>query len=189
MTKNNQQPRLAFRAEEFIRNHWAGITARIRTRYWRHVLGVRTTGFVVGGPIRIKHPHNVSVGENVDFAEGVYINARAPVSFGNNVRLSAFVRINTGALDLEKSPAERLEGKHTSAAVRIGNYVWLATGATVNAGVTIHDGVVVGAGAVVTHDLPAHTLCVGIPAKPVRELPHEPDRFAARSRGTLRTDQ
>jgi maltose O-acetyltransferase len=144
--------------------------ARIRTRYWRHVLDVRTTGFVVGGPIRIKRPANVSVGSHVDFAEGVYINARAPVSFGDHVRLSAFVRINTGGLDLSGSPIERMTSEHTSAPVHIGNYVWLATGVMVNAGVTIGDGVVVGAGAIVTHDLPPYTLCVGIPAKPIREL-------------------
>lgn len=164
-----------FVLEEFCRNHWAGFTTRIRTRYWKHILDVRNPGFVVGGPIRIKHPRNVFIGEDVQFAEHVFINARAPVIFGNHVRLSAFVRINTGGLDLSRPPSERISGGHRSAPVRIGNNVWLATGVSVNAGVTIHDGAVVGAGAVVTRDLPENFLCAGIPARPVRELSANPE--------------
>jgi acetyltransferase-like isoleucine patch superfamily enzyme len=156
---------------EFLRNHWAGIVTRVSTLYWQRVLKVKTGGFVVGGRIRIKRPYNVSVGEDVHFAEGVYINARAPVKFGDHVRVSAFVRINTGGLDLDGTPAERISREHTSAPVVIGDHVWLATGVMVNAGVTIGSGVVVGAGAIVTKDLPPNTLCLGIPAKPVRDLP------------------
>ncbi len=159
-----------FSVDEFFRNHWAGLTTRVRTAYWRYVLRIKKPDFFVGGPVRIKRPYNVSVGEDVQFAEGVYINARAPVTIGDHVRLSAFVRINTGGLDLDGTAIERLEREHTSAPVRIGNYVWLATGVLVNAGVSIGDGVVVGAGAVVTSDLPDNTLCVGIPARPVRDL-------------------
>lgn len=165
-------PRFLFYVEEFFRNHWAGITTRMRSRYWRHMLARAGSDFIVtGGAIRVRHPYNVEVGREVIFSEGVYINARDRVSIGDHVRLSAFVKINTGALNLDVPPDTRMKGEHTSAPVRIGNYVWLATGVMVNAGVTIHDGVVVGAGAIVTKDLPAYTLCVGIPAKPIRDLP------------------
>lgn len=165
-------PKIFFHIEEFCRNHWAGITTRLRSRYWRHLLGRAGSDFIVtGGSIRIRHPYNVEVGRQVIFSEGVYINARDHVSVGNKVRLSAFVRINTGALNLDVLPDVRMQGEHTSAPVHIGNCVWLATGVIVNAGVTIGDGVVVGAGAIVTKDLPAYTLCVGVPAKPIRDLP------------------
>ena len=166
---NRALSKLALSVEQSFRNHWAGITTRVRSRYWRHVLGACAPDFVADGKILIKRPQNVFVGKDVTFAEGVYINARAPVYVGDHVRLSAFVRINTGGLNLDMPLEERFVG-HTKAPVRIGNYVWLATGVIINAGVTIHDGVVVGAGAVVTHDLPPYTLCVGIPAKPIRQL-------------------
>lgn len=48
---------------------------------------------------------------------------------------------------------------------RIGTDVWLGAGATVLGGVTIGDGCVVGAGAVVTKDLPPHSIAVGVPAQ------------------------
>jgi acetyltransferase-like isoleucine patch superfamily enzyme len=50
---------------------------------------------------------------------------------------------------------------------RIGRDVWLGAGVTVLGGVTIGDACVVGAGAVVTHDLPPTTIAVGVPARAV----------------------
>jgi acetyltransferase-like isoleucine patch superfamily enzyme len=159
----------SFGIEKFIRVHWRGFLARIRGAYWRHVLAACGKDFFVGGKIWVVKPENVSVGDDVHLSEGVYINARDTVSIGNHTRLSPFVRINTAGLVLDVPPSERFD--HPSEPVTIGEYVWLATGVIVNAGVTIHDGVIVGAGAVVTRDLPPYTLCIGVPAKPIRELP------------------
>jgi galactoside O-acetyltransferase len=156
--------------ERFFINHWAGLMTRIRSRYWRHRFRACGEQFFVGGKIRVKGAEHITIGDDVQIAEGVYINARAVITIGDHVRLSAFVRINTRGLDLSLSPAERLKEEHTSAPVTIRDYAWLATGVIVNPGVTIGEGAVVGAGAVVTQDLPPYTLCVGIPAKPVREL-------------------
>ena len=54
--------------------------------------------------------------------------------------------------------------------VRIGRNCWLGAGVIVLPGVTIGDNTVVGAGSVVTKDLPSHVLAVGSPARVVREL-------------------
>ncbi|MFA6447574.1 MAG: hypothetical protein WCW31_04980 [Patescibacteria group bacterium] len=160
----------------FCRNHWAGLMARWRYVYWRFSFYNHPSKFSVCGKIRIRYPEHVVVGQNVELSEGLYINARDWVFIGDDSTLSAFVRINTGALPIDTLPNAR--EPHTAAPVHIGKYVWLATGVTVNPGVTIHDGVVVGAGAVVTHDLPPYTLCVGIPAKPIRKLPELPAESA-----------
>jgi len=125
--------------------------------------------FSVYGKIIVRHPENVTLGHDVQMSEGLYINARDRVTIGNHARLSAFVRINTGALPMDVPPDHR--DIHTSAPVQIGDYAWLATGVTVNPGVTIGEGTVVGAGAVVSRDLPPYTFCVGVPAKPIRDLP------------------
>ncbi|HEX8464931.1 MAG TPA: acyltransferase [Abditibacterium sp.] len=54
------------------------------------------------------------------------------------------------------------------APVRIGNNVWLAARVVVIKGVTIGDGSIVGAGAVVTKDIPAGAIAVGVPARVVK---------------------
>ena len=54
--------------------------------------------------------------------------------------------------------------------VRIGNDVWIATRAIVLAGVTIGDGAIVGAGAVVSEDVPARTIVSGNPARVVASI-------------------
>ena len=54
--------------------------------------------------------------------------------------------------------------------IHIGNNVWLATGVTVCAGVTIGDNTVIGAGSVVTKDIPANVLACGVPCEVVREI-------------------
>ena len=54
--------------------------------------------------------------------------------------------------------------------IRIGRNVWIASGAQVLQGVTIGADAVIGAGAVVSRDVPAATLAVGVPAAPVRDL-------------------
>lgn len=51
----------------------------------------------------------------------------------------------------------------------IGNKVWIGTNAIILKGVTIGDGAIVAAGAVVTHDVPAHCIVAGVPAKVVKE--------------------
>ncbi|MDJ0531155.1 MAG: acyltransferase [Xenococcaceae cyanobacterium MO_207.B15] len=57
--------------------------------------------------------------------------------------------------------------------VTIGQDVWLGARVTVLGGVTIGDGCIVGAGAVVTKDLPPYSIAVGIPAQVIRQRPEK----------------
>lgn len=58
---------------------------------------------------------------------------------------------------------------HT-APIRIGNKAWVGMNAIILKGVSIGEGAVVGAGAVVTHDVPAWTVVAGNPARVVKKL-------------------
>lgn len=54
--------------------------------------------------------------------------------------------------------------------VMIGNDVWIGTGVIIMPGISIGDCSICGAGSVVTKDVPAHTIVVGVPAKILRKL-------------------
>ena len=57
--------------------------------------------------------------------------------------------------------------------VKIGRRVWIGSHATVLPGVTIGDGAIIGGGAVVTKDVPAYAVAVGVPARVVKSVPHD----------------
>ena len=65
-----------------------------------------------------------------------------------------------------------VEGSYFSESIPrtiVGSDVWIGEGVKILAGVTIGDGVIIGAGSVVTRNLPAYSVCVGVPCKPIRK--------------------
>lgn len=139
---------------------------RVRSSYWSFVCASVGSGLRVAGKILVDPPDKLFIGNDVVINEGVYINTRDRITLGNGVHLSPYVRINAGSLDLRDSSKP-----HLKQPVVIQDRAWIATGVIINPGVTIGEGCVVGAGAVVTRDLPPYTLCVGVPAKPIKDLP------------------
>lgn len=54
--------------------------------------------------------------------------------------------------------------------IKIGNHCWLGGNVSVTPGTTIGDNTIIGAGSVVTHDIPANVIAVGAPAKVIRKI-------------------
>ena len=116
-----------------------------------------------------KYPENISIGNNTFINHNCCIWA-APrgqiligddVLFGPNVCLSAS---NHGiALGV---PIRQQHGNDAN--ILIGNDVWLGANVVVTAGVEIGNGCIVGAGAVVTGNLPPYSICGGVPARVLR---------------------
>lgn len=71
----------------------------------------------------------------------------------------------------------RRKGCQFSLPVRIGSDVWIGANVVILPGVTIGDDVVIGAGSVVTHDIPAHSVALGVPSRVVREITEEDRKF------------
>jgi maltose O-acetyltransferase len=96
----------------------------------------------------------------------------AEVRIGDDVQIGPNVQLLTPVHPVE--PLPRRNKLESAKPISIGNSVsvnsvWLG-GAIVFPGVSVGDNTVVGAGAVVTKDLPANVLAVGNPARPVREI-------------------
>ena len=67
-------------------------------------------------------------------------------------------------------PRERKTRQEWAKPVTIGNDVWIGGNVTILPGVTIGDNCTIGAGSVVTHDIPANSIAAGNPAKIIRTI-------------------
>ncbi|WP_119462154.1 sugar O-acetyltransferase [Rhodospirillaceae bacterium SYSU D60014] len=110
--------------------------------------------------------YNIRVGRNlfVNFG-GVFLDC-APITIGDDVQIGPQVQIYTAKHPIDA--AERRAGLESAAPVVIGNGAWIGGGAIVLPGVTIGDETVVGAGSIVTRNLPAGVVAVGNPCRIIR---------------------
>ena len=67
----------------------------------------------------------------------------------------------------------RPRAEQFSLPVRIGDYVWIGANVIILPGVTIGDHSVIGAGSIVTHDIPANVVALGTPCRVIREITGE----------------
>lgn len=132
------------------------------------LLGELGEGADVMAPFECDYGYQISVGARTFINYGVIVLDAATVTIGEDVQIGPRVQLVTALHPLESEPRRR--GVETAAPVRIGNGAWLAAGVIVLPGVSIGADAVVGAGSVVTNDLPAGHLCFGNPCRVVREI-------------------
>lgn len=132
------------------------------------LFGSSGKGVHIESPFFCDYGYNISLGENVYFNVNVTILDCAPVSLGDCVKLGPGVQIYTAGHSLE--PNARAKGDEFALPVVIGRNVWIGGAAIILPGVRIGDDAVIGAGAVVTNNVPAGALAVGNPARVIREL-------------------
>lgn len=108
------------------------------------------------------------VGDNSGL--GINCKIQGTVQIGDNVMMGPDVLIYTTNHEFgNKNIPMQLQGYQAERPVSIGNDVWIGSRVIILPGVHIGDGCVIGAGAVVTKDIPANCVCVGNPAKVVKE--------------------
>lgn len=119
--------------------------------------------------VRILTPFICDFGNRVKFGKNVFINhsailsASGGIEFEDGVSLAPGVHIATINHDFNERHTKYTYGK-----VLIKKNAWLGMGVTVCPGVTIGKYAVVGAGAVVTKDIPDYAVAVGCPAKVIK---------------------
>ncbi len=119
-------------------------------------------------------PDTLSIGDRCLLGRGSSLVAHGSIVIEDDVWTGQQVHLtdmNHGYVVLDLPISQQAD---PDAPIRVGAGSWLGHGVVVLPGVTIGRHVVVGAGSVVTHDLPDNSVCVGAPARPVRE--HDPVR-------------
>lgn len=96
------------------------------------------------------------------------------ITIGDDVTMS--IRVTVMAHD---ASTKKTLGYTKIGQVHIGNHVFIGANTTILPGVTIGDYAVIGAGSVVTHDIPARTVAAGVPAKGICDVNAYAERFRA----------
>jgi len=126
----------------------------------------------INRPFRCDYGCNITIGENFFANFNLTILDEAPVTFGDNVFIGPNVSIYTACHPID--PRERNTGVEWAEAVNIGDNVWIGGSVTILPGVTVGDNAVIGAGSVVTKDVPPYTVVAGNPAKVIKNITVRP---------------
>lgn len=134
----------------------------------RSLLGSTGSRFHFNQPFRCDYGCNITIGENFFANFNLTILDEARVTIGDNVFIGPNVGIYTACHPLEAEPRDTLI--EWAEPVTIGDSVWIGGGTTILPGVTIGSRSVVGAGSVVTHDVPDDVVVAGNPARIIRRI-------------------
>ncbi|MGD7002297.1 sugar O-acetyltransferase [Corynebacterium halotolerans] len=129
--------------------------------------------------VTVNAPAQIEYGVNTHCGAGVFINFGVTILDSAEVRIGARTLIGPNCQLITVShPVDDLEmrrgGWEQARPITLGEDVWLAAGVTVLPGVSIGDRAVIGAGSVVSRDIPADCVAMGTPARPLRQL--DPER-------------
>jgi maltose O-acetyltransferase len=142
--------------------------ADARLAILRELLGEVGDGVIVRPPLAMDYGYQTTIGAGTFINSGAVILDVGRVTIGTDVQIGPNVQLLTPTHPLE--PELRRTGVEASEPIAIGDNVWLGGGVIVCPGVAIGRDTVVGAGAVVTRDLPPGVLAVGNPARVIRQL-------------------
>ena len=135
----------------------------------RELLGAFGAGSEIRPPFHCDYGFQTTFGARSFANWGLVSLDVARVSVGDDVQIGPNVQLLTATHPI--APGPRRDKWEAAEPITIGDNVWLGGGVIVLPGVTIGADTVVGAGAVVTKDLPAGVVAVGNPARVVREVP------------------
>ena len=160
---------------ERIRSFWWAVTWQMIFRWtprrfiaWRCLLlrlfGARIGhGCFVAPSVYIVFPWNLSLADGVVVEHKAIMNCMGKIYIGVGARISQHAHLCTETHDYVRS-----DMRTRSSSISIGSDVWIAADAFVGPGVSIGNGSVLAARSSAFKDLPAHQVCVGEPARPLK---------------------
>lgn len=134
----------------------------------KNLLGKTGEEIFIEAPFHCDYGWNIEVGENFFANFGLTILDVGKVVIGDNAQIAPNVSIYTAGHPLH--PDSRNSGYEYGIPITIGDNVWLGGNCVILPGVTIGNNVVIGAGSVVSRDIPDNVVAVGNPCRVVRKI-------------------
>lgn len=165
-----------------LRGHWSFRSATKlgpKVRVWGYPSVYNGGTLIVHPRVRIfstnaKTELVAQEGGTLEIGESTFINYGCSIAASELIRIGPKCNIGTHVIimdnDFHRIEPERRNERPDSAPIIIEENVWLGARVTVLNGVTIGADSVVGAGSVVTRDIPPRTVAAGMPAKVLREI-------------------
>ena len=144
------------------------------------LLGSRGKSIWMEAPIHFAYGSNTHKGDHVYANFNLTLVDDTHIYVGDHTMIGPNVIIATGGHPV--LPELREQGYQYNMPVHIGRNCWIGAGAIILPGVTIGDNTVVGAGSVVTKDLPANVVAVGNPCRILREISDRDREFYYKNR-------
>lgn len=152
------------RCAELLRDY----NARGEETVLRELLGALGANSYIRPPFFCDYGYNLTLGDDVFMNFNCVALDVVPITVGNRVQMASAVQLLAADHPLE--PVERASGREFGSPITIEDDVWLGGGAIVLPGVTIGRASVIGAGSVVTKDIPPGVVAVGNPCRVIREI-------------------
>jgi acetyltransferase-like isoleucine patch superfamily enzyme len=169
-------------------SRWSNTISHLRLRFDRHIaIDYRALvdhhasinsggGHIYIGPDAcvmrysqlLGHKGKIRIGRNATLGPFSYISGIGGVHVGDNTRIAPYVGIYSFTHNHNDPNQLVVEQGISTEPVFIDEDVWIGSHAVITCGTRIGRGAVIGAGAVVTHDVPAYAVVAGVPAKIVR---------------------
>lgn len=161
---NNTNPREVKRLDELLRD----------------ILGKAGKNLAIMQPFHCDYGKNIEVGENFFANYNFTVLDVAKVTIGNNVFIAPNVAIYTAGHPVHYEMRNTM--LEYGIPITIGDNCWIGGNVVICPGVNIGEGSVIGAGAVVTKDIPPNVIAAGNPCKVIREITDEDKKYYFKNR-------
>ena len=154
-----------------IYNRTYGETQQVREQVLRKILGAMGENVFFEPSFRCEFGFHIHIGNDFYANFDCVMLDGGGIEIGDNVLLGPRVGIYTTRHTYD--PKERAAGACFAKPVKIGSNVWIGGGVHIDCGVTVGDNSIIGAGSVITRDIPANVVAAGVPCRVIRELSGE----------------
>jgi maltose O-acetyltransferase len=141
----------------------------IRYIILRLLIGKTEGFFKILERVTIEYPEKLQIGRGVGLNTGCWINASGGVTIGDNVLIGPNCIIHSANHETNQLDIPIQFQGFEFRSVRIENNVWIGANTIVLPGISIGYGSIIGAGSVVTKDIPPYVIAVGNPARVIKK--------------------